>query len=265
MQENNQKIVTHLDDLFRESRNTLFIHHLHKGLNIQDIIDSQSRPNQTRNKNKIMCNEARLILHDGTEISIAGGGILGSDEDFAEMVRQNPDAEFLCQHADCGAEKVAFKKAQEAGTVPEGITTAREFGEAWARKKCKEHNLKYLFIDVDQFNDHYHHESGIVLDLTGTFHPSFVDGMPNVFPSDSGASHSKEYVKAELNILTGISLSDHAFGKRLTTDDPYIILVCAKDEDQKMEWIEVAKVAIEEYGDRVQVMGFISPYLRVAA
>lgn len=251
-----EKKNSHLDSLWQESNVSTFISRLRKGEDIQSVIESQHSPERVSVLEEIQCSDGRCP-HQGNEFSIAGSGILLSDEEFKVMIEQNPTIKTLTTHADCGAAKLAFAKAQENGQVPAGITTAEEFAIDWATKKAAQYNLVHRHIGIDEFVDPHHHERGIVVDATGVFHPSQVQGMPNMFVSQAASFADKSYIGAEADILTGIGTGDHAFGPRINPENPFYILVTADKDHTKDELVKALKASTARYGDKVKVEGLV--------
>jgi hypothetical protein len=53
-------------------------------------------------------------------------------------------------------------------------------------------------------------------------------------------------------------LGDHGFGKELfTKEDPFVILICAKDKNQLEELKTTAKKATKGFNGKVKVEGFV--------
>ena len=174
------------------------------------------------------------------------------------MIEQNPSLRVLTSHSECGAGKLAFAKAQAAGTVPAGIDNAEDFTKDWTMKKAAQYGLEYRHIGVEEFVNPLHHERGIVVDATGRFHPSLFEGMPNMFISQAASFAGKEYIGAEADILTSIGTGDHAFGPRIDSENPFLILVAAEEPKTKDELVKIIKTSTERYGDKVRVEGLLA-------
>ena len=65
-------------------------------------------------------------------------------------------------------------------------------------------------------------------------------------------------MKAELETLTGIALGHHGFGtERFTSENPFYIIVSADNSSELLQWEEVAKEAVSQFGDKIAVKGFV--------
>ncbi len=255
MSENPHEAV---DQLFKKNQSTEVISRLNHGENIQDIINTEFNPEQNFSPEEIECSDGRCP-HHGKEISVAGSGILLSEEEFDMMMKKYPDIKVITTHADCGAGKLAFANAQKNETVPPGITTAEEFAADWAKKMAAKYNLSYRHIGVDEFVAPYHHEQGIMVDTTGKIHQKMVNGMSNMFASHTASFAHPDNVIAEVQVLTNIGLGDHGLGQRITDEKPFYIMVACADTQKAEQMHEAFSTALKDHGDNVQIKTFVVP------
>ncbi len=247
-----------LDTLWEESKQSSFIQRIKGGESAQDIISSQLIESEGLRPNKTECSDGRCP-HERNEFSAAGGGAFYSEELFTKMLERNPGITVITTHDGCGAANLYFGIAQKDGTVPEGVTTAAEYAAYCAQEKATKHGLTYQHISAAEFVAPEHHERGVVMDLTGYFHYRNVSGMPNMFISQTASVDTLENAVGEVSVLTGIGTGEHAFGDRLTKEDPFIILVAAKDSDQLSDARIALATALEKFGDKILIEGFIVP------
>jgi len=258
---NEQKAENHnssVDDLWEKSLNSEVLIDLKKGEPLNEVIEKNFNPEKKISLDRIECSDGRCP-HQGNDFSIAGSGILLSDEEFDKLIKEFPDLKKITAHSDCGAAKLAFAKLEEEGKLPEDITTPQEYAVYWTKNKAQQYGLEYEYIDEPQFQASNHHERGLLIDDTGSFHSAYVDGMPNVFVSHSASAVDKNYVAKEAEVLTGIAMGHHGFGNRLSPDQPFYIMVCSKDDKSMNDLVSKVSDATAAFKDRVKVEGFISP------
>ncbi len=251
--DNQNKIKT--SELWEESRLSPLIIELKKGVSFQEIINKQGLKKSKPRINHTQCCDGRLP-HSGDEMSIAGSGILLSDEDFDVLIKSHPEVRCLTSHHNCGASKSAFEKWKAAGKLPEKTSTPGQFVKWWTRSKADEYGLEYRHITADDFRFKIRRETGILLDATGNFHPSIIKGMPNVFISDSAGSLPEEYVLYETAVLASLAFSEQGFGKKFTDENPFYIFICANDAEENLRLTSAVRKALSDYGNRIDVQGF---------
>jgi len=251
--------TAHVNNLWEESRNSSVVKALKNGISLQEIIDKQEIKKPLEKPERMVCSDGRC-LHNGETFCMAGSGILLDGEEFKQLIKDHGNIKCLTSHDGCGAAKIAFESYKEKKLLPENITTADEFAKWWTKSKAEEYGLDYQHISASEFNDSNHHEAGLMVDSTGMFNSELVDGLPNVFVSQSANCTKDSYVRDEINILTSIAFSDHGFGQRITKEDPFYIFICAKNQTDKIRLTNIAQEAISSYGDKVVIEAFVSPY-----
>lgn len=202
----------------------------------------------------VNCSDGRVL--SGRKLGLAGSGILLNEGDWSKFVAANRGkVKLMTSHDDCGAAKVLFAKmASEGMAMPEGVTTADELGKYKISKLSKELESEYEHLSKDKMASDDHNEIAIVIDGTGKFDSTNLEGFPPHFPcAAAGFGLSEAYVQDEVEILAGIAFSDHGFGERITPELPFHIIVVAKDEQDKDKLSAIANRAVGKYGDRVKI------------
>lgn len=256
-----QSEAERIDQGWKKSRQNEVISRLQKGENLQNIVESIPGFKESfRELDTIDCSDGRVL--DGHKIGIAGSGILLPEKDRAIFIEscKRRKVKVLTAHANCGAAEDKFKtlKPEE---IPEGVTTADEYGIYCAKKTSQELGAEYKFLDRDEMASKNHNEVALVLDQSGEFDSTNLENFPAHFVcTGAGIGLSPEYMKIEMGILVGIALGHHGYGsERFTAENPFYIIISANNLHDFVKWEEVAKEAISQFGDKVQVKGFIRP------
>ncbi len=245
---------------WEKSRQNKVIKGLLDGENLQAIVESMPGFKESFcDLDTIDCSDGRVL--DGHKIGIAGSGLLLSEQERAVFVeRFKGKIKALTAHADCGAAAKKFNslKSEE---IPEGISNSDEYGAYCAKKLAEQLGADYKFLSREEMASEYHNEVAIVLDQSGKFDSTNLDDFPAHFVcSGAGLGFSKDYMKAELETLTGIALGHHGFGaERFTDENPFYIIVSADNSSELIHWEEVAKEAVSQFGDKIIVKGFVRP------
>ena len=143
-------------------------------------------------------------------------------------------------------------------TFPSEVTSADDLGAHHSKQLAEELGAEYRHIPTTEMTNEFHNARAICFDGTGRFNPAVISSMPEHFMSSCpGFGLSDEYSVAELSTLAGIALGDHGYGSRFDKDNPLYIIVSTNDQEQLNHLIDLAKNAVEQYGDRVQIIGFI--------
>lgn len=224
----------------------------------QRVMESLPGFNESfRDLDTIDCSDGRVL--SGRKIGIAGSGILLPEEDRKNFIEQcKGKTKVLTTHDDCGAAAEKFKSLKPE-EIPAGVKTADEYGIYCGAKTAEELGAKHEHLGRDEMANEYHNETALVIDQTGKFDSTNLDGFPNHFVcTGAGLGLSAEYMKTEVKILTGIALGHHGFGEKFNSENPFHIIVSANDDTQLKVWEEIAKVAVKEFGDRVKIDGFVA-------
>lgn len=242
------------DALWEQSQQSEVIKRLKAGEKIQTIMDSLENIQEAfTTLDTIVCSDGRVFPSEGTKLGIAGEGILLPEEDLAWFVEKyQGKIKTVTSHDDCGAAGVAFRKN------PQGKERADELGVDFAKKLAKKLGAEYRHIPFEKMTGEIHNERFVCFDGTGKFNPATLKEMPGHFISHGyGFGLGRGYLKKEIEILTGIALGDHGFGKRFDGKEKFYILLSAKNAEQLEDLSEVAKKAVENFGRKVEVIGFI--------
>jgi len=265
-----QEIEQHLHDYedvigqsWAETSANEVIKRLAKGEELPKILDSLPGFAESFDQelDTIDCSDGRVL--DGRKIGIAGSGLLLSPEERAKFIAlYKGKTKKVTAHADCGAAAKKFAELQSVSPeqIPAGVTTADDYGVVCAQKLAEELGAEYEFLEREGMASPNHNERALVLDQTGRFDSGSLEGFPPHFVcTGAGLGFSEEYMKEELETLTGIALGDHGFGQRLSEDKPFYIMVAANDYNNLAHWEKIAKEATQKFGARVVVDGFVKP------
>lgn len=209
----------------------------------------------------IDCSDGRVL--DGRKIGIAGSGLLLPKEERARFIAlYKGKIKKVTAHADCGAAAMKFSELRDSfpEQIPAGIENSDDYGVHCAQKFAEELGAEYEFLDRQEMASEHHNERAIVLDQSASFDSTNLKGMlPHFVSTGAGLGFSPEYMKAELETLSGIALGDHGFSSRFDANHPFYIFVAANDYAGLSEWGNLAREATQKFGDRVQVKGFVRP------
>ena len=200
------------------------------------------------------CSDGRVL--SGRKFGLAGSGILLDNEDWTKFVEANRNKiKLMTSHDDCGAAKVLFAKmAADGQEMPEDVTTADQLGKYRIARLAKELGAEYRHLSMDEMAVDNHNEVAVVIDGTGRFDSTNLEGFPPHFVcSAAGSGLSGKYVQDEVEILSGIAFGGHGFGQKLTVETPFHLIVVAKDGKQKEYLEQIVQAAVAKYGDRVRV------------
>ncbi len=133
-------------------------------------------------------------------------------------------------------------------------------GYAQAGKLAAETGNRYKQVNHEEFRSPVHDERALVIDGTLRFDATNWPELPPHFLSSApGLGLSDAYFKKESAALVGIALGDHGFGGRFNAENPFYIIVSAKDSEQLSRLLEIGRAAVKDFGDRVKVDGFVAP------
>jgi hypothetical protein len=195
------------------------------------------------------CSDGRVNSHLG-KLALAGEGLLLEPEDRAILVKAIKEQGLtITGHENCGAAGIAHPGPE-----------SDDYGYQKAKELVADTGNAYREVHHDEFTSSVHNERTLVLEGTGRFNVADLEGFPGQFISS--ASHfglSAEYQKTEAKALIGIALGDHSFGKRFDKENPFYLIVSAKDEEQLKTITALAEEIAADYDGLVKVSGFIAP------
>lgn len=135
-----------------------------------------------------------------------------------------------------------------------------DYGYQKAKELAADTASAYQEVHKDQFKCPVHNERLLVLEGTGRFNVADLEGFPGQFISSASYfGLSSEYQKTEAKALINIALGDHSFGQRFNQENPFYLLVSAKNEEQLQTLTALAEEVAAEFSGRVKVSGFIVP------
>jgi hypothetical protein len=248
-----------IDAGWQEARQNEVIKRLDSGDNIQEIMEDFPEFKEAfKALDTIDCSDGRVLK--GRKMGIAGSGLLLSEAERETFIsRFKGQIKTITTHADCGAAALKFNSLKQE-EIPEGVTTADEYGTYCGKKLAEDLGAKHEYLEREEMANDYHNETAIVIDQTGEFDSTNLKGFPNHFVcTGAGLGFSEDYMKTEVRTLAGIALGHHGFGDRFNSDNPFRIIIAAKDRDELRRWINIGEAAVEEYVGRVKVTGFIAP------
>ncbi len=233
------------------------ISRLADGENLQTIIESlPDIQERFCELDTIDCSDGRVL--NGRKIGIAGSGLLLNKEDRLKLIKQCRGKK-VTTHRDCGAAAKKFSTLFPE-EIPAGVETADQYGTYCGQQLAEDLNSEHQFIELDQMANKYHNELAIILDATGQFDSTHLEQLPPHFVCSGAAlGFNEEYLKSELQILAGISLGDHGFGKRFTTSTPFYIWVAANDQEDLAIWKKLTQEVAKDFKGRVKTTGFVRP------
>jgi hypothetical protein len=194
------------------------------------------------------CSDGRVC--SGPKMALAGQGILLGLEDLAILEKAIKEKGLtISGHENCGAA---------------GIAHPGEHSDYHGYEYTKElaHNTGNAYKEVhhDEFKCAVHNERALVMDGTGRFDVANLEGFPPQFISSaSDFGLSAEYQKIETRALIGIALGSHSFGERFDKENPFYLIISAKDAEQLEATTKIAEEVAAEFDGRVAVDGFIAP------
>ncbi len=248
---------------WEESRENAIIKHLKKDNNLQEVMNNMPGFREAFTElDTIDCSDGRVL--SGKKIGIAGSGLLLPPEEKAKFIeRYVGKVKVLTTHRDCGAAAKKFAELLEKNPelIPEGITTADEYGTYCGEKTAAALGAIHAFLEMKEMASKEHNEVALVLDATARFNSTELAGFPPHFVcSGAGLGFSLDYMKEEINTLTGIALGHHGYGiERFTSRDPFYIIVVGKDSSEMAAWENAANEVAAKFEGRVAVKGFVSP------
>jgi hypothetical protein len=241
------------------SRQNEVVSRLLAGEDLQKIMETFPGFKESfRDLDTIDCSDGRVL--DGKKIGIAGSGLLLSPEERAKFIENyKGKIKEVTTHRDCGAAALKFNSLKPE-EIPEGVMSADHYGTLLGKQLANELGATHRFLEIKEMASKNHNEVGLVLDQTGRFDSTNLESFPPHFVcTGAGLGFSSEYMKSEIETLTGIALGHHGYGSRFTAENPFYIMVVAKNGEDQANWIAVAKEAADKFGDKVKIESFLSP------
>ena len=241
-------------NLWEQSQKNEVLNRMKSGENLQDIMESLENFQEAfTTLDVIVCSDGRVLPSSGAKMGLAGEGILLSQEELDSFIKKyRGKIKKVTSHEECGAAGIAFREQQVGIGTPDGL------GMDFAKWLAKQLGAEYEHITMGKMRSTFHDERAICFDGTGKFNPAVLGAMPGHFVSSGyGFDLGEEYMKKELDTLTGIALGDHGFGNKFTSDDKFYIIVSAKDSAQLAEMTAIAEEAVGKFGEKVAVKGFV--------
>jgi hypothetical protein len=248
-----------IDKGWEKARQNEVIKRLDSGENLQTIMESFPNFKESfRELDTIDCSDGRVL--DGKKIGIAGSGLLLSPKERAKFIETyKGKIKEVTTHRDCGAAALKFNSLKPE-EIPAGVMSADHYGTLLGKQLANDLGATHRFLEMKEMANEYHNETALVIDQTGKFDSTNLDGFPPHFVcTGAGLGFSPEYMKSEVKTLAGIALGHHGFGDRFDEQNPFRIIVASCNQAELDRWVEVGQEAINEYGDKIKVEGFIAP------
>ncbi len=258
------ELETHREEvekLWEQSENNPVIERLQAGEPIQTILESlpEFETAFAQMPQRIVCSDERIPAPEGGKIGIAGQLILAPDKEWEEFIKKyRGRIKEVMSHEGCGAAKVKFEQLKQVHELSPALKTPDQLGAFHTRQLADELGASYRHITSEEMTGPIHNARMIMIDGTSRFNPAALPELPAHFVSSgAGFGLSPNYLKTELKILTSIAFGDHGFGQRFDRDHPFYLVVSTKDQNQLKDLMELARTAVEEFGDRVIVQGLV--------
>lgn len=236
-------------DLWQENMRNPLIQELKKGKNLAEALKAMPGFNEAFcDLDTILCSDGRVL--GGKKIGLAGSGVLFSPEDRTAFIQANKGkAKLVTSHEDCGAAADAFKSLVENRT---GLT-ADEYGRECAESMADDLNADHKYLPMEEMAEERHNEAGLTIDGTGRFDSTNLKDFPPHFTcTAAGLGVSDAYVLKEATILIGIAMEGHGFGKLFTEEDPFRLMIIAKDNIQAEHYLTLLKPIVAKYDGRIK-------------
>jgi len=242
-----------------KSSDNLLVKGLNQGLKIEDVLQNMPGFREAFSHISLLdrpgcvlkCSDGRVKPGGrNPAIALAGEGLLTEGDDSIILRQAITDKHLLITgHEGCGAADIAHPGPD-----------SDQYGYQKAQSLSAETHNDYKEVHRDEFRSTVHDERALVVDGTLRFDcTNWTEFPPQFLSSAAGLGLSDEYIKIEAKALSGIALSDHGFNERFSSDSPFHIIISAQSHEQLNHLLNITKSAVEEFGDRVRVDGFVAP------
>ncbi len=239
------------DKAWEQTSENFLIKGLKAGQDIEDLLLQMPGFKEafSHELNTLECSDGRV--RSGAKMGVAGEGILLNDEEWRVLVDALRGKDILITgHESCGAAAMAHPGPDSDA-----------YGYATAKKLAIETGNRYREVHHEDFISPIHNERTLVVEGTGKFDvANWPEFPPQYISSAAALGLGDAYLKKAIAALTGIAMGDHGFSdKRFNAENPFYIIVSAKDEEQKEHLSALAEEAVKDLGVKVQVTGFVAP------
>ena len=212
----------------------------------------------------LCCSDGRVELdlsEKEGKLATAGQCILYSEAELEEFIIKNKGGiKKVSSHFGCGAAKVKFDQMIADGiTLPEGVTTSDELGIYFTKNLAERLEADYDHIGKEDLCCPVHNERVLVVGPKN-FDPTKIKDFPAHFSSASiDLNKNPDYVKQEIEILSGIATGEHGFYERFTAENPFYILAVAKDQTELDNLEKLTSDLVNSSNGRIKFSGSIIP------
>ena len=246
------------DSAWEKSNENHLIQGLKEGKKIVDLLSNLAEFKEAFLKKNLLdypdcrfeCSDGR-VKTGGVKVALAGEGILLNTEERIILIEALKGKNIVITgHQGCGAAKMAHPESKDSD----------KYGYEGAAKLATETGNRYKEVRHEEFRSPIHDERALVIEGTLKFNCADWTEFPPQFISSAAAlGLSDAYIEKEVAALSGIALSDHGFGDRFNPENPFYIIICAKDSQQLDHLIKIGRTAAASFGNRVKVDGFVAP------
>lgn len=254
----NHESPTKVEELWLESEENPVILALKEGRDVSEALGEERMAKAfAQTPCCLGCSDGRIRE---ARLGRAGMGILAGVEQTAEAIRsllvkdEIKGTLVIKSHDGCGAAGLVCRKMISEGKLPEGYPSD-ELGKKFAQDvvetlKSQGYDVIYEHTPAVEM-DEFHNERVVYLDGTDSISLEGAD-LPRGFIL-SGFGFSEGETAEELKALCGIALGDHGFGERFTKENPFRVIVSAKDGGKLAYLEDLAAKAVWGFNGKVVV------------
>ncbi len=248
------------DAAWQKSSENFLVKGLKAGKKIEDLLTEMPGFKESFSAKSLLdnpdccleCSDGRVVT-SGVKVALAGEGILLGEADrkiFEDAIRGKNLP--ITGHEGCGA----------AGMAHPGPDSDK-YGYEGAEKTAARTGNRYQEVHHESFRSPVHDERSLVIEGTLRFNcAGWAEFPPQFIASSAALGISDAYIETEAKALTGIALGDHGLGERFNAENPFYIIVSATDQKQLDHLVAISKSAVNDFGERVKVTGFVAPEAR---
>ncbi len=258
------------DEEWAKSQENPIIKGLNAGELFRDILEKSPGFKKSFKSGEILdtleCSDGRVndstaIIND-EKLGLAGSGILFNPQELEEFVLKNYGRiKTVTSHEECGAAALKYSAMLKSGeAMPEGVHNSDELAQHFARRAAELLGAEYRHIKKEEFSCPVHNERLVVIDGTAKFNPNKIKDFPPRYISAAlGLGVKVDYVAKEAEVLAKISLGSHGFGSKFTANNPFYIIMFAKDQQQLKDVGDALTHFFISSRGRIKIIGIVAP------
>ena len=174
---------------------------------------------------------------NGKGTHMAGSGCMISEDELISELKSAGVTEFTT-HENCGAwglthPEMTDPKEKEAAVKSWGENIAQKLG------------IPHRYIPAEEMDRpaDFHNAFYAIYDPTGKFNSKAVENMPSGFITSPKYFNS---AKADLELAVKIATGNHGFGKRFTTENPFVLIGILPGTDELGISKDQVRASLEE-------------------